>query len=250
MPTPTPTQTQTVEPTPTHGTHLDELPVNRIHVETVTVNYESTWYSWHAIADVVITDSAGEPVEGATVDASWSGAYEADTTCVTGSDGHCSIQSIPLGGTHESLDLLINGIWHPTGPYDARENQAPTMLTGICPQRSGATASATWTINDDVIGMRWVLEGYEHINRVALYRSADGNPEKAARIAEQSMEVMSADIAGVVVFEDTSVEQAGIYTYWLVAVKDECDVETLGSVTIEVKGPKPTTSLFVPFIIK
>lgn len=76
---------------------------------------------WRATVTITVFDSAGAPVEGATVDGSWS--VGSAKSCSTDSAGTCSVPSDNLRrGTVDLVTFTVTGITHASLAYNSFDN--------------------------------------------------------------------------------------------------------------------------------
>jgi PKD repeat protein len=100
-----------------------------IRVASLTGSPGSTGRNtWAAVAVVTISDTAGSPVSGAVVTATWS--IGSGDTCTTGSAGTCSMTSDNLNVKKAShVTVTVTSVSHATRIYDASRNLVPSSLT-------------------------------------------------------------------------------------------------------------------------
>lgn len=102
-----------------HSFTTEKAPAKpEMHIGDIIMSSDSigrgpwTWYK--AIATVPILDSSDNPVDGATVEGHWSGAYSDDVSGVTGSDGKVTFETkwVKDGGTFNfTVDNVTKEGW-------------------------------------------------------------------------------------------------------------------------------------------
>lgn len=117
---PTPTNT----PVPNDGT---------VHVSNLTGSAApgSRNGRWDASITMTVADANGQPVSGATVAGSWSNGANGSDSCLTDSNGQCSVSKQSLRSS--SVTWTVTGISHPSYSYDAAANNmtAITLATPL-----------------------------------------------------------------------------------------------------------------------
>ncbi len=96
MPTPTPTPTNTPTPTstPTNTpTATPDLSLPLMHVNAVDVTVEKSANDYRGVATVTVVDASGSPVQGVTVQGSWSGVTTGTDSQITNSSGQVTFIS-------------------------------------------------------------------------------------------------------------------------------------------------------------
>ncbi len=74
-------------------TVVEEAPANRMHIASIEMSFKTAGPNRNAIALVTIVDAADEPVEGATVYGTWSGATSDTDSGLTDASGEVSLKS-------------------------------------------------------------------------------------------------------------------------------------------------------------
>ena len=99
-------------------TTLEAPAMPEMHVGDITMSSKSTgrgrWAWYRAIATIPILNSSDKPVDGATVEGHWSGAYSGDVSGTTGSDGNVTFETkwVKGGGTFTfTVDNVIKDGW-------------------------------------------------------------------------------------------------------------------------------------------
>ena len=101
--------------------------------------------NWEARVTVMIEDDGGQPVAGATVAGTWSGAAGGNVSGVTGADGTVTLSTGKLsGGT--SVKFTVTGVtgllsYSPGGNHDPDGDSDGTTITVERAARAGAAAS-------------------------------------------------------------------------------------------------------------
>ena len=117
VPTATPTDpapTQTPVPPPT----ATPVAGSSMHVgDLVAASSPAARSRWNASVTILVHDEREAPVGGATVSGSWSQGASGDGTCVTDSDGMCSITKSKLKSNVSSVTFTIETVSHATTQY-------------------------------------------------------------------------------------------------------------------------------------
>ena len=79
-------------------------------------------YRWRGEATITLRDDLGNPVANAEVSGIWTGGYSGSGSCITGSDGTCSVQSGLIGTYRYSTTFTVTGITHGTLDYAPGDN--------------------------------------------------------------------------------------------------------------------------------
>jgi Fibronectin type III domain len=82
---------------------------------------------WRATVTITVKDANGGLISNATVAGSWSSGNPASGSCVTGTNGSCSVTSAKLTNGTQSVTLTITGVTHPTATYNASANVASSI---------------------------------------------------------------------------------------------------------------------------
>jgi hypothetical protein len=93
---------------------------------------------WNAEVTVTVHDSTGTLeipvlVAGATVTGSWSAGANGSPSCVTGTNGQCTLVKQNVKGNAGTVTLSITGVTHLTMPltYDSYANHDPDGGDGM-----------------------------------------------------------------------------------------------------------------------
>jgi hypothetical protein len=119
-PTPPPADTPTPTPVPTATT-----PTTSVHSGDIDGSSAVVRNKWSATIDVLVHDAADAPLAGATVSGSWSGGITGEASCVTVSNGRCSIGLTNLKTNMTSVTFTINDITASSAVYDPAANHDP-----------------------------------------------------------------------------------------------------------------------------
>ncbi len=118
LPTSTSLPTATSSPTPTSGTN------NKVHVGDLGTNSTSNVGRWNAVVIVTVHDAFETPLQGVTVDGSWSNGANGSGSCITGSDGSCSISKDNLKANISSVTFTVTTLSSGM-PYQSSSNHDP-----------------------------------------------------------------------------------------------------------------------------
>lgn len=244
-----PIPTPTAEPTPAEPpvATTPAPPGKTSHIEVISISYVQHWPWWMATAQFWVVDQTGNAIPDASVQVQWGGAYTAPASCITKSDGTCSVTTAYLVQGGGALSLEVDTIQHPAVSYDPTLNNVSLPMEGIIFQNQTAAVPLTAIVNHSTVQLRWSLQPLPEIHQIALYRSETGNPEDAQRIKVE--EIMAQGNSAVQEYHhtDTAVSQGETYTYWLVQMDGEEPVAELGRVTVEI-GESATHRIYVPVV--
>jgi len=115
-PTSTPTSTATPSPTPTSAANN-----NSVHVGDLGSITTANGGRWDATVLVIVHDDSETPVSGVTVNGSWGSGTNGNGSCITGSDGTCSISKNNLKANVSSITFTVTGL-SASLPYDSSSN--------------------------------------------------------------------------------------------------------------------------------
>jgi serine protease AprX len=116
--TPEPTVTPTATPSPTPTSAANN---NSVHVGDLGSIATANGSRWDAVVFVTIHDNAETPLSDVTVNGSWGGSANGSGSCVTGSDGTCSISKNNLKTNVSSVTFTVTGL-SASLPYDSSSN--------------------------------------------------------------------------------------------------------------------------------
>ena len=110
--------TATSSPTPTSGTNKS------VHVGDLGTNSTSSGGRWSAVVIITVHDASETPLQGVTVYGSWGSGTNGSGSCVTGSNGRCSISKDNLKANISSVTFTVTTL--STGmPYQSSSNHDP-----------------------------------------------------------------------------------------------------------------------------
>ena len=112
--TPTATQTRTSTATPVN-IHIGDL-------DRVTTNQSG---KWTAIVTITVHDANHNPVANATVSGAWSNGASGSASCVTGSNGQCTVSVSNISKSQNSVTFTVNNITRPASIYTSVNNHDP-----------------------------------------------------------------------------------------------------------------------------
>lgn len=121
QPTPTPTNTPTPTATPTASPTPDPSMTMHIH-DLIGVSAPDARNRWQATVTIVVHDAGENPVDGVTVQGIWSNGASGSSSCVTQSDGSCSLNKGNIKGNVSSVTLTIDQLSHQSLSYDPQAN--------------------------------------------------------------------------------------------------------------------------------
>jgi len=115
-PTSTPTATASPSPTPTSAANN-----NSVHVGDLGSITTANGGLWAATVLVTVHDDSETPLSGVTVNGGWGGGNNGNGSCITGSDGTCSISKNNLKANVSSVTFTVTGL-SASLPYDSSSN--------------------------------------------------------------------------------------------------------------------------------
>jgi hypothetical protein len=118
VPIATPVPTATPTPTPTPGTN------GSIHVGDLDDVSNSNGSRWDAMVIILVHDGNESPLQGVTVNGSWSNGTSGGGNCTTSSDGTCTINRSNLKNNVSSVTFSITDLSFGL-PYQAGANHDP-----------------------------------------------------------------------------------------------------------------------------
>ena len=86
--------------------------------------------TWKATVTAAVHTSNEQPVAGATVGVSWSGAWNKTTSCTTNSAGQCIFKTGSLSPQQTSVTLTVTNVSAAAGAYDPAANHSLAGGTG------------------------------------------------------------------------------------------------------------------------
>jgi len=75
-------------------------------------------HSWNVTVVVEAHGADERPIRGATITASWTGAFTKTVSCVTSTTGRCTLKSASMSVLNPSVSLAITGVSAPPAVYD------------------------------------------------------------------------------------------------------------------------------------
>ena len=79
---------------------------------------------WRARVTITIHDQSHAAVADAVVSATWSGGYSAGASCMTGTDGQCTLSS-DLVSLQSNVTFTVDSVAHGSFAYHPGENHDP-----------------------------------------------------------------------------------------------------------------------------
>ena len=107
---------------------VTEAPANTMHVDNIDMEFSIRTAGKNifrkALATIKIVDSSGNPLEGATVNASWSGATSDSDSGITGAGGTTTMASdeVKNASSGTTFTIEVNGIVKPGWTYEPSDN--------------------------------------------------------------------------------------------------------------------------------
>lgn len=80
---------------------------------------------WQATVTITVLNSNGQPVENATVSGTWSGGFKGQASCVTSSNGSCSVATGLMGKLAAKVRWQVTNVSHASLTYDPTANSDP-----------------------------------------------------------------------------------------------------------------------------
>jgi hypothetical protein len=100
-------------------------PATTVSVGDLDGTGTGTGGTWTATVTILAVDDKGNAVSGATVSGSWGGAATGSGSCVTGSNGRCSVTSASLRKKDGNATYTVGNISHSSLSYDTAGNSDP-----------------------------------------------------------------------------------------------------------------------------
>ena len=104
-----------------------------IHLEPMSSSTTSgRGGKWNGMITISVGDAAHAPVDGATVNGSWSNGASGSGSCVT-SAGSCTITKNNINRNSTSATFTVTSVTHATLNYDSNDNDAGDSITVLKP---------------------------------------------------------------------------------------------------------------------
>jgi hypothetical protein len=124
--TPTPPPTLTPTPTPTPTSTPTSTPTPRlVHIGDLDGSSDNGLLTWRARVGVAVHDGAHAAVAGARVTGSWNRGSSSTSSCVTGANGRCILESGAISNLQSDATLSATQISSAVGTYAAALNHDP-----------------------------------------------------------------------------------------------------------------------------
>ena len=81
--------------------------------------------TWTAVITILVVDSNGMPVEGATVNGSWSSGATGSAACLTGSNGTCVVSESDIRNSFNTVSFTVSNVSHAALTYNSAANSDP-----------------------------------------------------------------------------------------------------------------------------
>ncbi|NUM47534.1 MAG: Ig-like domain-containing protein, partial [Anaerolineales bacterium] len=114
---PTATPTPTMTPTPPPG--------NTMHIGDLDGSSAPSGSRWTATVVITVHDSAHNPIAGVTVSGAWSNGASGSSSCVTDSNGQCTVTKTNLRTTTNSVTFTVTNATHGSYTYQSSANHDP-----------------------------------------------------------------------------------------------------------------------------
>lgn len=98
-----------------------------MHVGALTGSSVSSGSSWTASATTTIRDTGGNPVQNATMSWTWSNGTSGSGTCVTNSNGQCTVSKTGIPKRTSSVTFTVTDVDHASLTYDSSANSATSV---------------------------------------------------------------------------------------------------------------------------
>jgi PKD repeat protein len=199
-------------------------------VSDIAMSLRSSWGGTDSLASVTVRDGSGNPVPGATVSGSWSGAVSGTASVVTNSSGKADIRSprakVSNGATFR---FTVTGITFTGYSYDAAKNvETSDSITVGGAQRPTAVISADVTSGPAPLTVNF---------------SAAGSSDADGTISAYAWSFSDGGSASGVTVQRVF-STPGTYTATL-TVTDNAGLTDTKSVTITAGAPGSATSMSV-----
>jgi hypothetical protein len=100
-----------------------------LHVENLAGSASNLGNTWTAEVVATVVDWAGESVVEATVSGTWDQGDGIVQSCVTDTDGECSLTSTPIKKNIKYATLTLSTVDHPDFTYKSDNDHDPDSLT-------------------------------------------------------------------------------------------------------------------------
>ncbi len=101
-------------------------PTSVMYVYSIDMGIVRRGINYYATATIKIMDTEGNPVSGATVYVTWSGAVSGTSSGVTGTDGTVTFNSAKIRSTGVTFTITVTDVTHDTYTYDSSLNNETT----------------------------------------------------------------------------------------------------------------------------
>ncbi|MDQ3007031.1 MAG: Ig-like domain-containing protein [Chloroflexota bacterium] len=123
-PTATRTRTPTAGPTATR-TRTPTATLTIMHIGDLDATNTSQNNRWTAIVTITMHDANHNPLANATVTGTWSNGASGTASCVTGSNGQCTVNKSDLSKGRSSVTFTINNVTRSNFSYASASNHDP-----------------------------------------------------------------------------------------------------------------------------
>lgn len=122
LPTPTPPPTPTPLPTPT-----PTVPPQPMHAGDLDGSRTLNGSKWTAKVTILVHDTGNNPLAGVTVNGSWSAGANGSGSCITASNGTCTVSKANLSGRTLSVAFTVSNLTKSSYFYQPASNHDPDL---------------------------------------------------------------------------------------------------------------------------
>lgn len=122
---PTPTRTPTSGPGPTATRTPTPGTTTAMHVGDLDGTSTSQGNRWTATVTVAVHDANHNPVANATVSGNWSNGATGTASCITGTNGQCSMSKSNIRKGKNSVTFTVNNVTRSNFTYASASNHDP-----------------------------------------------------------------------------------------------------------------------------
>jgi hypothetical protein len=120
--TPTPTSTRTSTPT---STRTPTPTSTAMHIGDLDRSSTLQPGDWTAIVTITVHDANHNLVVNATVTGAWSNGASGTASCITGSNGRCSVSLSGISKSQSSVTFTVNNVTRAASTYTSASNHDP-----------------------------------------------------------------------------------------------------------------------------
>ncbi|GIV77893.1 MAG: hypothetical protein KatS3mg050_2287 [Litorilinea sp.] len=217
-------------------------PATLLHVGGLQIRYQKHYTHWAATARVTVYDGTETPVADVTVEAQWQGDDIQTSSCVTDSQGQCTLQSAAYPWDAAPLELTVTDLRRDGYQFDPGAAHDLTATSGLMPAVTRLQAYDAVPQEDGVI-IHWRVVQPADVVDFHAYRSHSAQFDAAQPVP---VALLATDAAGESLYSmvDQTVEPGDTYYYWLVEIGEQGEGAAIGPVAVNVPG----YAIFLPVV--